>query len=495
MSFLSRFGGSLATLSAGAIVAVASMQYAEHTQAVAVPRVLTPGEFSMAFREVASQSLPAIVSIRTLSKGNAANVGSLPGGDDMPLPEFFKNDPRFRDMLKAPRQQRAPMQRGMGSGFVIDASGIIMTNNHVVDGADEVIVTLQNGKEYVAKDIKTDPRTDVAILRIEGAKDLVALPLGDSDSAQPGDWVMAIGSPFGLDTSVTAGIVSGKGRGMGITEREDFIQTDAAVNPGNSGGPLINLRGEVIGINTAISSRSGGYDGVSFSIPINMAQWVSKQLVASGQVKRAYLGTSIAPVAESIALKLGANAGEGVVIQMVRPDSPAAKAGLEPGDVVISVNGVKVNDPRSLQSAVERLDIGKSYPIVAKRQGKELNLSVVAEEMPSDFSRSQLAQSGKPKSQSLDNIGMSIDRLTPSIGRQLGVTGEGVVVTEVAGDSAAEAAGVKVGDVIEKIGDKTVAQPEDVKAALANVDLKEGVILHLRNAEGKRFVILKSVDE
>jgi serine protease Do len=228
MSFLSRFGGSLATLSAGAIVAVASMQYAEHTQAVAVPRVLTPGEFSLAFREVASQSLPAIVSIRTLSKGNAANVGSLPGGDDMPLPEFFKNDPRFRDMLKAPRQQRAPMQRGMGSGFVIDASGIIMTNNHVVDGADEVIVTLQNGKEYVAKDIKTDPRTDVAILRIEGAKDLVALPLGDSDSAQPGDWVMAIGSPFGLDTSVTAGIVSGKGRGMGITEREDFIQTDAA---------------------------------------------------------------------------------------------------------------------------------------------------------------------------------------------------------------------------------------------------------------------------
>ncbi|MBA4030038.1 MAG: hypothetical protein C0478_03965 [Planctomyces sp.] len=495
MNLLSRFGSSLATLSAGAIVAVASMQYAEHSQAVAVPRVLTPGEFSMAFREVATQSLPAIVSIRTLSKGGAMETGGLLNGDDSAIPDFFRNDPRFKEMLKAPRQQKAPPQRGMGSGFVIDSSGIIMTNNHVVDGADEVIVTLQNGKEYVAKDIKTDPRTDVAILRIEGAKDLAALPLGDSDTAQPGDWVMAIGSPFGLDTSVTAGIVSGKGRGMGITEREDFIQTDAAVNPGNSGGPLINLRGEVIGINTAISSRSGGYDGVSFAIPVNMAQWVGKQLVANGQVKRAYLGTSIGPVVESIALKLGAKAGEGVVIQMVKPNSPAAKAGLEPGDVVLSINGVSVNDPRSLQSAVERLEIGKSYPLVGKRQGKDLNLSVTAEEMPTDFTRSQISQAEKPKSEALDNVGIAIDRLTPKIAKQLGLEGEGIVVTEVAEDSAAAAAGIKVGDVIEKIGDKVVGQTKDVKEAFANADLQEGVIVHLRNADGKRFVILKSLDE
>lgn len=495
MAFMSKFGGSLATLSAGAIIAVASLQYAEHTQAVAVPRVLTPGEFSMAFRQVASNSLPSVVSIRTLGKAQTMETGGMLD-ENAPVPDFFKNDPRFRDMLKAPRQQRAPQQqRGMGSGFVIDASGIVMTNNHVVEGADEVIVTLQDGREFVAKDIKTDPRTDVAVLRIEGATGLVALPLGNSDDIEAGDWVMAIGSPFGLDTSVTAGIVSGKGRGMHIAEREDFIQTDAAVNPGNSGGPLINLQGEVVGINTAISSRSGGYDGVSFAIPVNMARWVSTQLVSSGHVTRAYLGTSIRPVAGDVATKFGGKAGEGVLIQQVMPNSPAAKAGLEPGDIILSINGVAVNDPRGLQSAVERLDVTKSYPVVGKRQGKDLNLSVKVEAMPDDFTARRVSQTPAPKSDSLEKLGLSISQLTPGIARQLGIEGEGVVVTEVGNDSVAAQSGVKVGDVIEKIGESSVKDSTQVKEALEKADLKEGIVLHLRNSDGKRFVILKGEAE
>lgn len=497
MKTVETLGKSLATMAAGAAIAVAGIQYGTHSAAVATPAVQSTEGFAYAFRDVAKKTLPSIVSIRTLSKAHTVETGGTGGGglDEMMLPDIFKSDPRLQELFRNQGRggrRNVPAQRGMGSGFIIDSSGLVMTNNHVVDGADEVVVTLQDGREFIAKDIRTDPRTDVAVLRID-ATNLPALRLGNSDESQVGDWVMAIGSPFGLDTSVTAGIVSGKGRGMGLTDREDFIQTDAAVNPGNSGGPLINLQGEVIGINTAISSRSGGYDGVSFAVPINMAQWVSKQLVNGGTVHRAYLGTMIQPVTHELAGQFQATAGKGVLVRKVMPGSPAEKAHLEPGDVILSVNGVGVNDPRSLQSAVEQLPIGKTFPLVVLREGKEVNLSIETQEMPEKVAKGQNEESpAKPKGEAFENLGLTVKPLTADEAKKLGQAQGGIVVAQVDDDSPAAAAGIQPGDVIERVGNAPVSTVENFRDQLKSSwsDAK-GVILHLRNSEGKRFVLVK----
>ena len=230
--------------------------------------------------------------------------------------------------------------------MIVDPSGIILTNNHVVAGGGQVMVRLHDGREFKAVDIKTDPKSDLAILRIEGAGTLPAARLGDSNKVEVGDWVLALGEPFGLEGTVTAGIVSAKGRGLGITDREDFLQTDAAINPGNSGGPLVNLDGEVIGINTAISTNNGGYQGVGFAIPIDLAKWVGGQLEQSGRVHRAYLGVMIQPVTQPLAEQFKVKVNTGVLIAEVQPDSPAAKAGLKAGDVVLQFAGRPVSNPR-----------------------------------------------------------------------------------------------------------------------------------------------------
>ena len=280
-----------------------------------VPVAANATELSSIFRDVSKRAMPSIVSIETVSKtSQVADQQMLPFGDDSPFKDLFQNDPRFKDMLKQHQNQprRAPRKMGTGSGFIINKSGLIMTNSHVVNGADVVKVTLNDGREFTASDIKTDPRSDVAVIKID-APDLVAIPLGDSSKMEIGDWVLAIGNPFGIGMSVTNGIISAKSRGPGINDREDYLQTDAAINPGNSGGPLLNLRGEVIGINTAISSRSGGYDGVGFAIPVNMARWVSGQLIDHGMVKRSFLGVGIQPISNDLSksfdIKVGGSVG------------------------------------------------------------------------------------------------------------------------------------------------------------------------------------------
>ena len=272
---------------------------------------------------------------------------SLPGDNSEEMPFGFKGSP-FGDLFNVPEFHRffkefhaLPQmpERGMvgaGSGVIVDPSGIILTNNHVVAGGGQVMVRMHDGREFKAVDIKTDPKSDLAILRVEGAGGLPAARLGDSNKVAVGDWVLALGEPFGLEGTVTAGIVSAKGRGLGITDREDFIQTDAAINPGNSGGPLVNIDGEVIGINTAISTNSGGYQGVGFAIPIDLAKWVGGQLEKSGTVHRAYLGLMIQPVTQALADQFKVKVNTGVLIADVRPDSPAAKAGLKAGDIVFS---------------------------------------------------------------------------------------------------------------------------------------------------------------
>ena len=290
-------------------------------------------------------------------------------------------DELFGDQLP---QRMVPPREGLGSGVIIDPSGIILTNNHVVAGADSVVVELGDGRKFTATDIKTDPDSDTAIVRIADAGSLPTATLGDSDKLQIGDWVLAVGSPFGLDDTVSAGIISAKGRSLEAAERAQFLQTDAAINPGNSGGPLVNLRGEVIGINTAIASDTGSNMGVGFAIPINLVRWVTDQLVRDGKVKRAYLGVGVRELSPELAEQFGGKVGQGVVVQSVYPGSPADKAGLQFGDIITAFQKTPVRTPGELQQAVEKVKVGSEGNVSLLRDGEAQTIKVVVEELPED---------------------------------------------------------------------------------------------------------------
>jgi serine protease Do len=272
-----------------------------------------------------------------------------------------------------------------GSGVIIDPSGLILTNNHVVAGGGKLTVRLYDGRELEATDVKTDPNTDLAIVRVKASGSLPSASLGNSDQLRIGDWVLAVGQPFGLENTVTKGIVSATGRAVGITRYDEFIQTDAAINPGNSGGPLVNLRGEVVGINTAISSSSGGFQGVGFAIPVNVAKWVSSQLEKDGKVHRAYLGVGIQPIDHALATQLNLVTSHGALVTDVQPSSPAAKAGFQPQDVIVEFGGVKINSPRNLQAIAGRSAIGTSQPVTVLRDGKRVELHVTLREAPANY--------------------------------------------------------------------------------------------------------------
>ncbi|MGH7201667.1 MAG: Do family serine endopeptidase, partial [Planctomycetaceae bacterium] len=431
-------------------------------------------------------------------------------GENGPFGELFRNDPRFRDMFRngRPVQPREmPRTIGKGSGFIIDESGIILTNTHVVRDAEVVRVHLHDGRDFVATDIKMDPRTDVAIVRIDAGETLPAIKLGNSDQTQVGDWVLAIGSPMGHDFSVTHGIISGKGRGPRIVERENFLQTDAPINRGNSGGPLININGEVIGINTAISTQGGGADGIGFAIPINMARWVAEQLIEKGEVQRAYLGVSVGPVESEVAEQLGMPHGQGVVIANVFEDSPAAKAELQPGDVILQLNGEKIAGPTDLQGVVERLTPGKSYEAVVLRQGERQTIDVTVETMPSEYSLASLAQSPSdaapetaPEQKEFDELGLTVQAITPSLAEQFGYAEDaaGVLISDVKSGSPAASAGLEAGMLIRQVGNKDaghtqVASPDEFHAAMDKLALEDGVVLLVEGARGGvRYVVIET---
>jgi serine protease Do len=370
---------------------------------------------------------------------------------------------------------------------------VILTNNHVVDGGGKITVRLYDGREFDAVEVKQDPKTDLALVRIEKADGLHAAKLGDSDRTEVGDWVLALGQPFGLEGTVTAGIVSAKGRGIGITARENFIQTDAAINPGNSGGPLVNLDGEVIGINTAISSRTGGYQGVGFAIPVNLAKWVGGQLAEHGSVRRAYLGVMIQPVSQQLAEQFGVKVHEGVAVTEVMKDTPAAEAGLKPGDVIVEFDGKKVANPQELQGLVEQVEIGAHRPLVAVRDGKRVTLEVRLHEQPADYGLAgHRGESAKPESSSFQDLGIEVEPLTGEVAEQLGMKGqEGVVITDVRAGSPADQAGLESGMVITQANRKSVKSVEDLRNALGDQALKKGVLLLLRTSEGSRFVVIR----
>jgi serine protease Do len=464
---------------------------------------------SNAFHNAASRVLPAVVMItntptmaeRSSDRKSAPDQNSedMPFGfRGMPFGDLFRN-PQFRQFFK--ESPSGPMPEmpghgmvGAGSGVIVDPSGVILTNNHVVAGGGKVMVRLHDGREFKAVDIKTDPKTDLAILRIEGAGPLPAAQLGNSDQVEVGDWVLALGEPFGLEGTVTAGIVSAKGRGLGITDREDFIQTDAAINPGNSGGPLVNLDGQVIAINTAISTRSGSYQGVGFAIPANLAKWVGGQLETAGKVQRAYLGVVIQPVTQPLAEQFKVKVHEGVLVTEVQSNTPAAKAGLKPGDIILDFAGKAVSNPRRLQGLVEVAKVGSSQPLAILRDGKGMTLNVTCREQPTDFGmvRTGSRNPGNTESSSFEKLGIQVENLTPQVAEQLGVKiDHGVAITDVRSGSPADLAGLSNGMVITEANRHPVKTIEDFRKALGNKPMEKGVLLLVRSAEGSRFVVIQ----
>ncbi len=399
----------------------------------AAAAVMIPSSFS----EIAEKAGPSVVNISTVK---------IEKRQTDPYYDRFFNDPFLQEFFGVPPQgnQERPIQRrSLGSGFIVSEDGYILTNNHVVGGADEITVKLFNEKEYKAKLIGVDKETDIAVIKIE-AKGLNAVKLGDSDAIKVGDWVVAIGSPFGLEKTVTQGIISAKGRVIGAGAYDDFLQTDAAINPGNSGGPLVGLDGNVIGINTAISSASGGYDGVGFAIPSNMAKKIYEDLVHGGKVIRGWLGVGIQELTPELAKHFKVK--EGVLISQVFKSSPAEKGGMKSGDVVINFDGKKVGKYRELQSLVANTQVGKTVNVRVSRNGaeKDLKIKIFDRNKAETQQASEKAQSG--------SLGMLVVDMNEEYARQYGTDSmTGVAVVNVESGSVADEAGVMKGDIIHEI--------------------------------------------
>lgn len=451
-------------------------------------------DLSQAFRVTAKSVYPSVVSIATKAKpkqdvefrGNSRELEEML--KNSPFGEMFKNHPEFRHFFR--EQSFQPSARsGIGSGVIIDKAGIVLTNNHVVDGADEVTVRLHDGREYEATEIKTDSQTDLAVLKIKDAKNLTAAKLGDSDGVEIGDWVLALGQPFGLEGTVTAGIISAKGRGIGINARENYLQTDAAINPGNSGGPLVNLRGEVVGINTAISSSTGGNQGIGFAIPINLAEWVSEQLLTTGTVQRSFLGVGIQQLDHDLAKAFGLEPGRGVVVTQLKADSPAESAGLQMGDVIVKFDDKEIGSPRELQMVVERCKPNTKHEIGVVRDGKTMTLTASTGQLPAT---TQVSQVSDEESQA-GSLGMEVSDLKADVAKQLGIdSDEGVVITNVDPNGRAAEAGLRSGMVIVQVNRQDVSSVADLKKALESSEDDESILMLIRSQNGSRFVVVQS---
>jgi serine protease Do len=413
---------------------------------------LTTGTFS----KVADAIKPAVININTVSRGGAGRSQ---------IEEFFGEEFFRRFFGDAP--ERIP-QRSLGSGVIIDASGIALTNAHVVEKATEIEVITLDGNKHKAKTIGVDRKTDLAVLKLDdGAGKFAYARLGDSDRLQVGDWVIAVGSPFGLQSTVTAGIISAKARQIGQGPFDDFLQTDAAINPGNSGGPLVNMQGEVVGINTAIVA---GGSGIGFAIPSNMARKIYSELSTKGRVTRGWLGVSIQPLTADLAASFGAKDTKGVLISDVVPDSPAGKAGLKPGDILLEFEGKKTEAPSDLQRAVGLTSPGHAASVKVWREGGERSLEVRIGEAP-DEREAQSQRGGGRGAPSV--LGMDVRPITPEVARQLNLrTGEGVIVARVEEGSAAAEAGIQRGDVIREINRQRIRAMADYEKVTR--EAKEG---------------------
>jgi serine protease Do len=471
------------------------------------PVVEQANSLSRAFREAAHVAMPSVVTVYSHESAKKVKAErsehGLGGNSPFSSQDPFKGTPfegRFKDMFpNTPDGQnfQTPPRDGMGTGVIIDKSGIILTNNHVVDGADNVTVHFSDGREFKATEVKTDPHSDLAVIRIKADSDLPVAHLGNSDDLEIGDWVLAIGNPFGQEKTVTAGIISGKGRQLGST-RTEYLQTDAAINPGNSGGPLVNLSGEVVGINTAIASNSGGYQGLGFAIPINEAKWVTGQLIKNGSVNRGYLGVGIGEVGNELATKLGVKPGEGALISEVFPNTPAADAKFQEGDVVTKFAGHEIHSPHEVQDAVERSPLNTAEPVEVIRDGKPVTLSVTVKPMPKNYGmEEEQTEQHEEKTPAASNynaeqLGLDVSDLTADETADTYKGFEGVVIRKVDPDSAAWEKGLRPGMLIRKVGKTMVHNVKDFETALKGESLKDGVLLQIRTERGSHFVVLEA---
>jgi serine protease Do len=452
------------------------------TAAQTTPRIELPD-----FTELVERVGPSVVNIRTLersaSRGNAGGNGVDPG-----MEEFFRRFgiplPGGRGGPQTPGDSE-PQQRGVGSGFILSADGYVMTNAHVVDGADELIVTLTDKREFKAKVVGADKRTDVAVVKIE-ATGLPAVKLGDVGKLKVGEWVMAIGSPFGLDNSVTAGIVSAKARDTG--DYVPFIQTDVAINPGNSGGPLINLRGEVVGINSQIYSRSGGFMGISFAIPIDEASRVADQLRAGGRVVRGRIGVRIGPVTKDVAESIGLGKPSGALVSAAESGGPAEKAGIEAGDIITKVDGKVVDKSADLQRMIGATKPGTKATLQVFRRGAYRDITVtVAELEPDTPTRTAQAEPGA-SAPSKSALGLTVSELTDPQKRELKVRG-GVKVDAVEG--AAGRAGLREGDVILQLDNTEITDVKQFLAVAGKAEKARAVSVMVRRGEWVNYLVIR----
>ncbi len=443
------------------------------------------------FTDLVEQVGPSVVNIRTVEKV-AARSGA--GGTDEEMLEFFKrfglpmpNVPRQTPRPNRPQPQEEEQPRGVGSGFILSSDGLIMTNAHVVEGADEVIVTLTDKREFKAKLIGADKRSDVALVKID-AVGLPAVKVGDVSRLKVGEWVMAIGSPFGLENTVTAGIVSAKQRDTG--DYLPFIQTDVAINPGNSGGPLINMRGEVVGINSQIYSRSGGSMGISFAIPMDEAVRVSEQLRVSGRVSRGRIGVQIDQVTKEVAESIGLGKAQGALVRAVEPGAPADKAGVEAGDIIVKFEGKAVEKSSDLPRMVGATKPGTRSALTVFRRGSYKDLSVTIAEIEADKpARKANEPEEKPKTSSSGQaLGMSVSDLTEAQKKDLKLKG-GVRVDAVV--DAAARAGMREGDVLVAIANIEVNTVKDFEAAVAKLDKSKPISVQFRRGEWAQYAVIR----
>ena len=444
--------------------------------------------------DVAEGLQDAVVNISTTQtlNGSAENAPNGPGPKGSPFEEFFDDFFDDEDKDGVPRKVSS-----LGSGFVIDPSGLVVTNNHVIEGADEIIVNFTDGtKLKVIKILGHDAKTDLALLKVEPKQPLKAITFGDSSVMRVGDWVMAIGNPFGLGGTVTVGIISATKRDINTGPYDDFLQTDAAINRGNSGGPLFNMEGQVIGVNTAIISPTGGSIGIGFAVPSNSAVQVIDQLKQYGETRRGWLGVHVQNVTEELAASLGLQEPKGALVAKVSPDSPAAAAGIEPSDVILKFDGQPIDNMRSLPRAVAATPIGKSVAVDLLRKGQAMGVTITVGRLPEgedvdDAVKSKEAPAPAPEREDL--LGLSIAPLTDELRNRYGIgtSIEGVIITEVKPNSPAAQKNVKPGDVIVEVTQEKVKQPQDVKARLLAVKKsgRRSVLLLLSDAKGElRFV-------
>jgi serine protease Do len=474
----------------GSLIGSLATVKAQHTHPVLATLHSSTGysgevSFQNGFAPVVEKALPAVVNI------SSTKTTKTQGGN---LANPFFSDPFFRQFFgrgsQMPREQR---EHSLGSGVIVSPDGYILTNNHVIDGANDIEVALSDRRDFRAKVVGADAKTDLAVIKI-GASGLPTLPMGDSSAVRVGQFVLAIGDPFGVGETVTMGIVSAKGRGgLGIEDYEDFIQTDAAINPGNSGGALINPAGQLIGINTAIltGGGGGGNQGVGFAIPVSMAQNVMDQIRKNGKVTRGWLGVGIQPLTPDLATAFGLKENKGALIAQVEPGSPAAKAGLQQGDVIQQVNGQAVDDARALTLKISQMAPGSTVKLTVLRNGKQQEISATLGEMPG---QKAVAENGAKQPDSGEATGLSgveVDNLTPDIAQQLKLPAstQGVVVTDVSDGTPASDAGLQRGDVIQEVNHQPVRNVGDLNRALRQAGGKQVLLLVNRGGNTSYVVI------